>query len=240
MSEVPSGLPDSRGFAGFRRGCATLLRMAGSGGHDRIRRSYDAVAEKYAAGFRDELAYKPLDRALLTCVIEQTGPGASIADLGCGPGHVSAWLASHGAAAVGIDLSAAMIAVARRDYPGADFRQGDFLELPAGDGEFGAAVALYSIIHLEPGELRRAFTEIHRVLRRSGLLLVAFHVGSEVRHVTDWLGHAVDVDFRFLEPTQVAETMEDAGLGVEARLERTSYPEENETRRGYLLARRRS
>ena len=56
MSEVPRGLPDSRGFAGFRRGCATLLPMAGSGGHDRIRCSYDAVAEKYAAGFRDELA----------------------------------------------------------------------------------------------------------------------------------------------------------------------------------------
>lgn len=108
-----------------------------------------------------------------------------------------------------------------------------------GDGEFGAAVALYSIIHLEPAELRRAFAEIHRVLRPSGLLLAAFHIGSEVRHVTDWLGHVVDVDFRFLEPDQVAAAMDDAGLGVEARLERTSYPEEHATRRGYLLARRR-
>jgi len=46
--------------------------------------------------------------------------------------------------------------------------------------------------------------------------------------------------FRFLEPAHIAGAMEDAGLGVEARLERTSYPEEHETRRGYLLARRRS
>lgn len=214
--------------------------MAGSWHHDRTRRSYDAVAEKYAEGFRDELAYKPLDRALLTCLIEQTSQGAPIADLGCGPGHVSAWLASHGATTVGIDLSAGMIAVACRDYPGAEFRQGDFLELPARDGEFGAAVALYSIIHLDPGELCRAFTEIHRVLRPAGLLLVAFHIGSEVRHVTDWLGYEVDIDFRFLEPAQVAEAMADAGLQVEARLERTSYPEEHDTPRGYLLARRRS
>ena len=213
--------------------------MAGSGRHDRTRSSYDAVAEKYADGFRDELAYKPLDRALLACLIEQTGQGAPIADLGCGPGHVSAWLAGHGATAVGIDLSAGMIAVARRDYPGAEFRQGDFLELPAGDGEFGAAVALYSIIHLEPAELHPAFAEIHRVLRPSGLLLAAFHIGSEVRHVTDWLGHEVDVDFRFLDPAHVAAAMEGAGLEVEARLERTNYPEEHDTRRGYLLARRR-
>ena len=212
--------------------------MAGYGHHDPVRRSYDAVAEKYADGFRDELAYKPLDQALLACLIEQAGPGAPIADLGCGPGHVSAWLASHGAAAVGIDLSAGMIAIGRRDYPGVEFRQGDFLRLPAGDGEFGAAVALYSIIHLEPGELRRAFAEIRRVLRPSGLLLVAFHIGSEVRHVTDWLGHEVDVDFRLLEPAQVTGAMEGAGLVVEAQLERTNYPEENRTRRGYLLARR--
>jgi hypothetical protein len=34
--------------------------------------------------------------------------------------------------------------------------------------------------------------------------------------------------------------MEDAGLRVEARLERISYPEEHDTRRGYLLARRRA
>ncbi len=78
--------------------------MEGSGRHDSVRRSYDAVAEEYATGFREELAHKPLDRALLACLIEQTEKGAPIADLGCGPGHVSAWLASHGVTAVGIDL----------------------------------------------------------------------------------------------------------------------------------------
>jgi hypothetical protein len=38
--------------------------------HARVRRSYDAVAEQYAAGFRDELAGEPLDRALLACLAE--------------------------------------------------------------------------------------------------------------------------------------------------------------------------
>ncbi len=112
--------------------------MEGSGRHDSVRRSYDAVAEEYATGFREELAHKPLDRALLACLIEQTEKGAPIADLGCGPGHVSAWLASHGVTAVGIDLSAGMVAVGRREYPEVEFREGDFLKLPARDGEFGA------------------------------------------------------------------------------------------------------
>ncbi len=46
------------------------------------------------------------------------------------------------------------------------------------------------------------------------------------------------VDFRFLEMADVADVMQREGFGVEAWLERTSYPDEVETRRGYLLARR--
>ena len=205
-----------------------------------MRRCYDAVAGKYADAYGGELAGKPLDRALLACLIEQAGQGMPIADVGCGPGHVAAWIAGRGGAAVGIDLSAGMVAAGRRAYPDTEFREGDFLDLPARDGEFGAVVAFYSIIHLEPGELAPAFAEICRVLRPGGLVLVSFHVGSEVRHLDQWWGQDVDVDFRFLEVADVAEAMERAGFGVEARLERTSYAEEVDTRRAYLLGRRRN
>jgi SAM-dependent methyltransferase len=214
--------------------------MDRSASHGSVRRSYDAVAEKYAAGFRDELAGKPLDRALLASLMEQAEPGTPIADLGCGPGHVAAWLTGHGADAVGIDLSAAMVAAGRRDYPDVEFREGDLLDLPAADGEFGAVVAFYSIIHLEAGELPRACEEIYRVLRPNGLALVSFHIGSEVRHLAQWWGVDVDVNFRFLEVADVAQAMQRAGLAVDAQLERTSYPDEVETRRAYLLARRPS
>ena len=132
----------------------------------------------------------------------------------------------------------------RRSYdavaPQIEFREGNLLDLPAADGEFGAVAALYSIIHLEPGELAGAFKEIHRVLRPSGLLLVAFHIGSEVRHLAQWWGHEVDIDFRFLEVTDVTAIMERAGFLPQAQLERVNYPGEVETRRGYLLARRTS
>ena len=207
--------------------------------HDPVRRSYDTVAETYAAEFGGELAGKPLDRALLGCVAEQTRqtvPSAPIADLGCGPGHVSGRLDRHGARVVGIDLSPGMVAAGRKEYPEVEFRQGDFLDLPARDAEFGAAVALYSIIHLQPGELTPAFAEMRRVLRPSGLVLVSFHIGAEVRHLDQWWGYEVDIDFRFLEPPGVAAAVERAGFRVTAQLDRVSYPAEVDTRRGYLLA----
>jgi ubiquinone/menaquinone biosynthesis C-methylase UbiE len=207
-------------------------------GHDSVRRTYDVVAENYLAGFRGELAHKPLDRGLLAALVEQSESGVPIADLGCGPGHVAAWLAGQGAAAVGIDLSENMVAAGRREFPDVDFRQGDLLDLPAKDEEFGAVVALYSIIHLRPGELRSAFEEMHRVLRPGGQALVAFHIGTEVRHIGDWLGHEVDVDFHFFETGEVITEMTGAGFRVDVRLERRNHPQEVETRRAYLLGNR--
>lgn len=118
--------------------------------HHLVRESCDAIAEEYAIRFRDEFAGKPLDRALLACLAEQAEDGAPIADLGCGPGHLAAWLAGRGVAAVGIDLSPATIAAGRSGFLRVEFREGDKLEFPAADGEFAAAVAFYSIIHLGP------------------------------------------------------------------------------------------
>ncbi|MFC4148151.1 class I SAM-dependent methyltransferase [Micromonospora mangrovi] len=203
----------------------------------RTRRSYDTVAEEYRSRLADELAGKPLDRALLAALVEEAGAGATVADLGCGPGHVTAWLAGRGVRAVGIDLSPGMVAVARRSCPQAEFREGDLLRLPATAGEFDAAVALYSLIHLSPGELPAAGVELRRVLRPGAPLLVAVHLGGEVRHLDEWWGHPVDVDFHFFAAETVVAALAGAGFAVEARLERVSYPQEVETRRLYLLAR---
>jgi SAM-dependent methyltransferase len=204
--------------------------------HRATRRSYDAVAGAYADGLRDELGGKPLDRALLAALLEQAPAGAPVGDLGCGPGHITGWLAARGATVVGIDLSPGMIEVARQEQPQAEFRVGDLLDLPAAEAEFGAVIAFYSVIHLVPGELPAALAEMYRVLRPGGLALIAFHVGAEVRHFSEWLGHDVDVDFRFHEPRDVTAALEAAGFTLRARLDRVAYPAEVDTRRAYLLA----
>ncbi len=105
------------------------------------REFYDTVAEDYAEHFANPLADKPLERALLAAFAEQVGPGAAVADLGCGPGAVTGHLAALGLDAFGLDLSAAMLAVARRDHPGLRFEQGSMLDLPLPDDTLGEGVA---------------------------------------------------------------------------------------------------
>jgi ubiquinone/menaquinone biosynthesis C-methylase UbiE len=58
-----------------------------------VQAAYDAVAREYDRQLSNELDVKPLDRALLMALMELVGTG-TIADVGCGPGHVTRFLAA--------------------------------------------------------------------------------------------------------------------------------------------------
>ena len=204
--------------------------------------SYDSAAEAYAEHLCDELARKPLDRALLNRFAEALAGRGLVADLGCGPGHVAAYLAARGASVVGIDLSPRMIAVASERWPSLDFRIGDVLRLDLPNESLAGAIAFYSIVHFREEELSPVFRELRRVLERGGLALVAFHVsneaGDDVVHVDELFGARVSLDFRFHDPDRVSAALGAAGLRVIERVEREPYEgAEYPSRRCYLLAR---
>lgn len=207
-----------------------------------VRGSYDRIARQYAEEFDDELSHRPLERALLGALPELAGleatPGV-VADLGAGPAHVARHLRAAGVSTVAIDLAPAMAAVAshRNGIPSA---AGSLTALPLADGSLAAAVVFYAVIHLDDSGLAAAAGELARVLRPAGVALVSIHIGDEVRHVDDWHGEPIDLDFRFLQPRTLQRVLASAGLMVEAVLEREPIPDvEAQTRRAYLLARRR-
>ena len=207
------------------------------------RASYDTVAATYAARFLGELDARPLDRALLAGfaeLVRAAGPDP-IADIGCGPGRVTAHLDGRGAPVFGIDVSPQMIAQARQAYPGLRFDTGSMLALDLPDRCLGGVVAWYSIIHVPDDELPRAFAEFFRVLVPGGHLLLAFQAGTEVSHRAELDGHAVSLDFHRRQPEQVADVLSQAGLDVRARVLRQpdgagEFPERSP--QAYLLARR--
>jgi len=199
----------------------------------RLRASYDRVAVEYAAHVGGELAGKPADRRLLDGLAARAG-GGLIGDIGCGPAHVAAHLAGRGARVVGVDLSPGMLAQAP---PGLPVVAGDVRALPLANGALAAAVAFYSLIHLPPGTEVAAMAEIRRVVAPGGVLLAAVHVGTEVRHLDQWWGVPVSVDFRFFEVGELTCWLAAAGWTVRDVLERDAYPGvEVETRRMYVTA----
>lgn len=210
------------------------------------RTAYDIVAVDYERLLRDELNAKPLNRAMLTAFsdfvqAQAQAPGTGpVADLGCGPGHITAHLHSLGVDAFGIDLSPEMIAVARRTHPGLRFEEGSMTGLDLKDGSLGGVIAWYSTVHTPPELLPTVFAECHRVLAPGGHMLLAFKAGDRLRHLDQAYGHELSLDVYWMSPDHVAGLMSEAGFGMTARMVRE--PDESEKprqgRQAFFLARK--
>ncbi|GAB4192066.1 MAG: class I SAM-dependent methyltransferase [Roseiflexaceae bacterium] len=202
-----------------------------------IQAGYDRVADEYARRIAGELAHKPLDRALLERFAGRVRGAGLVADLGCGPGHVAHYLAERGVEVCGLDLSPAMVQQARALHPGLPFAVGDLTALDVPGAAWAGAVAYYSLIHLPRPAVVSALREIARALRPGGALFVAFHAGEEIRHLDEWWGQPVQLDFVFFTVEEMAGYLRAAGFVVEETTEREPYPEvEAQTRRAYIVA----
>ncbi len=205
----------------------------------KIRRSYNRLADEYVSRIYNELQHKPLDRRLLDQFAVRVRGTGSVCDLGCCPGHVARYLHEHGVEICGIDLSPELVERAVQLNPGIEFRQGDMYALDSADATWAAIIAFYSIIHIPPSEHLLVLSEIGRVLRPGGLLLLAFHIGDEILHFEELWGQAVSIDFHLFRTEEVADSLRSAGFEVEEIVERDPYPDvEAQTRRGYILARK--
>lgn len=184
------------------------------------RTSYDTVASTYAEHVRDSLTEKLYLRAQVTLfadLVKAAGDGP-VADVGCGPGHVTAFLRGLGIDAFGIDLSPGMIEVARRDHPGIRFDVGSMTELALADDSVAGLVAWWSLIHVPDDEVAVVFAHFRRVLRPGGVVMVGFHEGNGTTHKTNgYGGHPMDVYVHRRPAARVAAWLHQAGFTVEAR-----------------------
>jgi SAM-dependent methyltransferase len=123
-------------------------------------------------------------------------PGASVLDVGCGPGHLTRRLAALGFDVTGIDLDPAMIERAAV-RGGGRYLAADAASLPFEDDAFDLAVSTLSVHHW--ADAHAGLAEIGRVVRPEGQVLV-----WDLRRGAPLHGHAPD-------PT---EAMHDAPLDV--------------------------
>lgn len=143
-----------------------------------VKLRYTAAADAYIEMFGDvscvdteDLSF--LERNLSSC----EGP---VLDAGCGPGHLTAYLADLGLKARGIDLVPTFIGNARANWPDIDFAVGSVQALDIADGSLSGILAWYSLIHFEPASLARVFAEFRRTMSHNAKLVVGFFDGEEV------------------------------------------------------------
>jgi ubiquinone/menaquinone biosynthesis C-methylase UbiE/DNA-binding transcriptional ArsR family regulator len=130
------------------------------------------------------------DRFHLAAMAAFADPQWTVGDLGCGTGQVSAALAPFVARVVAVDGSAAMLQAAKRRLHGfdnVDLRRGDLESLPIDDDRLDAATMMLVLHHVpDPAQ---ALSEVARVLRDGGELIVVDMLPHDREHYRQQMGH---------------------------------------------------
>lgn len=215
--------------------------MHGPADPSATRAVYDATAATYvgAIGTRLNPTFEgPIDRALLGAFAEMVrGADRPVADLGCGPGRVAAFIADHELTTLGLDLSESMLRIGRQAHPAIPFGAADLRHLPLSDGALAGAVCWYSVIHTPAVDLADVFVEVGRTLQPSAPLLVAFQTGEDERvERPDAFGSGHPLTSHRHHVGTVTRALSTAGFHVDSQTVRQPMPTGEPTRQAFVVA----
>lgn len=115
--------------------------------------------------------------------------GMQALDVACGPGYVAQGMHLRDAIPIGLDFSAAMIALATRLFPHVRFVEGDAQRLEFPDETFERVVMNFGMAHLiKPQE---AIAEAYRVLKRNGKYGFTAWAGPELSPVAKVMNESI-------------------------------------------------
>jgi len=204
---------------------------------------YDLAAPRYVQFVGTEISSAtegPMDQSLLVAFVELVKRQTidRVADIGCGPGRVAAFMAERGLDVVGVDVSQAMLAVARTAHPHVKFEEGQLDALPIETGVLAGAVCWYSIIYTPPDRLTKAFGELTRVLMPGGYLFLGFQAEGEPVHRTDAHGTGRPLTSYRHSVQEIAGCLEDTGFKIYTTVLRAPELEAETTSQGFVIASR--
>ncbi len=202
-----------------------------------VRHAYEAIAHEYAKKFADEITTNEFDRSVIDDAVADLGPAAVVIDMGCGPGQVAAYLTTQGRWTVGLDLTPAMLAIARQRNPMLPLVYSDVLALPLRRSAVDGIVAWYSLHNLPRAVLPAALCEFRWALRPGGVLLIATHGGRGQDAVEqEWMGDTETVAITYYEPGELVSLLVGHGFRVGAVRQRAPLNHEHQVTKTYITA----
>jgi len=111
-----------------------------------------------------------IDEPFVFEVVDGLPAGVAL-DAACGTGRLASHLAEQGHHVIGVDSSAAMLEVARRRVPSAEFLLGELDRLPVADDSVDLVTCALALSHV--AELGPVMADFARVLRPGGSLLIS-------------------------------------------------------------------
>ncbi|MFK7917068.1 MAG: class I SAM-dependent methyltransferase [Ilumatobacter sp.] len=162
-----------------------------------------------------------------------------VADVGCGPGHITNFLRGLGLDIFGVDNSPVLLDVAHRVYPDLRFEIGQLASLPIATASLRGVISRHSLIHTPVDLVPAALDEIARVLAPDGVLFLSFFGCADPDAHGERFDHAVATAYQ-LDVDRTAELLDVAGFSEEVRVVQQPRAGERQLPHGTLIARRRS
>ena len=103
-----------------------------------------------------------------------------VLDLGCGPGHLTAYLRTITADVTGIDPVPEFLDHARRTYPHVLFEQGAIEDLVRPAATAAGALSWFSLIHVEPVDMHSYLQKVRTLLKPAAPLILGFFEGERL------------------------------------------------------------
>lgn len=179
---------------------------------------YDQIAPHYA---RRQASRKLSFSDLMDAFTARLPARALVADLGCGPGHDGPRMIQAGHRVVGVDRSAAMLAIAAGPLAG-HVARGDLRDLPLASASLDGIWCCASLLHVPQDQTPTVLAELRRVLRPGGhlALITALGEGTGLEPVP----FAPDVQrwYFYRQADELTAQLATAGLDVLSASEETS------------------
>lgn len=202
---------DPDGIFGARLKLASIGREAPRPAPAYVEALFDDYAPRFDAALVHRLGYET--PAALARLIRRVRSGgfASVLDLGCGTGLMGAELRADAGELTGVDLSEAMLAMARKKQIYDRLVRGEILAFLAG-AELTVELVTASDVLNYTGELAPVLAAVWRVLSPGGF----FAFSLETHDGDDALRLGASLRFSH-QPDRAAETAQAAGFSVSAR-----------------------
>jgi len=182
--------------------------------------------ERGAAAFAEYSGERSHLKHLHDRFAELVRPGASVLDLGCGPGHDARELADRGLVVTGCDPTRGLLSQARSHaaMPGR-LVLGDARDIPFGWATFDGIWACASLLHLPKSQVETALADVFRILKPDGLFFTSMQEGRADALVSAGPGYALPGQRHYAEyrAEEWLGLVEAAGFDlIEQRLKRTT------------------
>lgn len=189
--------------------------------------TWNKIAQRYEDTFMDLELYNDTYDVFCESI---TKDNANILEIGCGPGNITKYLATHNPSykIFAIDVSPKMIELAKKNNPNTHFQVMDCRNLKDIRKTFDAIICGFTIPYLSESDCSKLISDCNKLLDENGILYISFVAGhyKNSRYINGSTGDRVY--FYFHNRKSIKKELEMNALGI-IRIIETEYKKSDGT-----------